>query len=106
MQIHMTARGLEVPQNLKELLEEKAEKLNRFGHDLSHLRVTLWREKYLYTAETTLSLKGVSLVGQASHPHDLITCVEQALAKLERQLKRRFAQRKLEKRRRIAHRPA
>ena len=106
MQVTITCRHMEVPPLLEEMLRSKVEKLERFGHKLNALHAIFGREKYLYTAELTLTAKGFALAGRAKHPKDLLTCLEEALSKLEVQLKRRDAKRIEEQRRRTAHRPA
>ena len=106
MQLTIAARQLKVPETLEQMLRTKAQHLERFGHQLLSLHAVFGKEKYLYTTELTLSTKGVRLVGRAKHPHDMLTCLEQALTKLERQLERREDKRSDEKRRRVPHRPA
>ena len=91
---------------LDQLLRTKAEKLERFGHKIVSVHAIFGREKYLYTAELTLSAKGMNLAGRAKHPNDLLTCMEEALSKLERQLKKREEKRVELLRRRVPHRPA
>ena len=104
MRVILTGRHIKVPEMLKEMLEAKAEHLERFGHKLQSIHAIFDREKYLYTAELTLSAKGMSLVGKAKHPKDLLTCMEEALSKLEAQLRRRGQKRIEEARRRTVHR--
>ena len=106
MKITVTARHIQVPEMVVQLLWAKAEKLERFGHKLNSLHAIFGREKYLFTAELTLSAKGMNLVGRAKHPTDLLTCMEEALSKLERQLKTREEKRVELLRRRVPHRPA
>lgn len=105
MQITVTGRHVEIPALLEEMLTMKAEKLEKFGHKLNSVRAIFGREKYLYTAEITLTAKGMNLVGKAEHPKDLLTCMEEALDKLHAQLRRR-EEKKIERlRRRVPHRP-
>ena len=106
MKITITARHTEVPALAEQMLRTKVEKLERFGHKLNSLHAIFGREKYLYTVELTLSIKGASLVGKAKHDADLLTCVEEALSKLETQLKRREDKQVELLRRRVPHRPA
>ncbi|MBI3333034.1 MAG: ribosome-associated translation inhibitor RaiA [Candidatus Omnitrophica bacterium] len=106
MKITVTARHVELPDWVQELLKSKVEKLERFGHTLLQAHAIFGREKYLYTAELTLSTKGANLVGKAKHATDLLTCMEEALSKLERQLKRLQEKRMGLARRRVTHRPA
>jgi ribosomal subunit interface protein len=106
MKITITARHMEVPPLAEEMLRAKAEKLERFGHKLLSLSAVFDKEKYLYTVELTLDVKGVRLVARAKHKSDLLTCIEEALSKLETQLERREDKKVDEVRRRTAHRPA
>lgn len=104
MRLVITARHIQIPELLEEMLRAKAEHLERFGHKLNSLHAIFDREKYLYTAEITLSAKGMSLVGKAKHPKDLLTCMEEALARIQVQLKRREEKRVERLRRRVPHR--
>ena len=106
MKITVTARKMEVPPLAEEMLRAKVEKLERFGHKLNSVHAIFGREKYLFTAELTLVTKGASLVGRAKHESDLLTCIEEAISKLERQLKRREDKQEDLLRRRAPHRPA
>ena len=107
MKISVTARhDMKVPDLLEQMLRSKVEKLERVGHKLNSAHVIFGREKYLYTAELTLSMKGANLVGRAKHESDLMTCLEEALAKVERQLRRKEEKKVDLLRRRAPHRPA
>ena len=106
MQVKITARHMDMPPLLEEMLRTKAGKLERMGHKLNDLHAIFGKDRYLYTAELTLTAKGFAVVGRASHPKDLLTCMEEALDKVEQQLKRREDKRGDELRRRVPHRPA
>ncbi len=107
MKISITARhDMKVPELLEQMLRSKVEKLERVGHRLNSVHVIFGREKYLYTAELTLAMKGANLVGRAKHETDLMTCMEEALAKVERQLRKREDKKVGLLRRRVPHRPA
>ena len=106
MQLTITAREIEVPEMLEELLRSKVEKLELFGRKLTSLHAIIGREKYLYTAELVLSTKGARLTGRSKHPKDMLTSMEEALAKLERQLERHEDKQVNLPRRRAPHRPA
>ena len=106
MKITVTARKIEVPPLAEQMLRTKLEKLERFGHKLNSVHAIFGREKYLFTAELTLAAKGMSLVGRAKHESDLLTCIEEAIDKLETQLKRKEDKREDLLRRRTSHRPA
>lgn len=104
MRVTLTGRRMEIPAMLEEMLRTKAEKLERFGHKINGAHAIFGREKYLYTAEITLSAKGMIWVGKAKHPKDLLTCMEEALAKLQAQLQRHEEKRVGLLRRRVPHR--
>ena len=106
MKITITARHTQVPPLAERMLRAKAEKLERFGHKLLSLSVVFDKEKYLYTVELALDVKGARLVSRAKHKSDLLTCIEEAVSKLETQLERREDKKVDEVRRRTAHRPA
>ncbi len=106
MKITVTARHMEVPPLAEQMLRSKVEKLEHFGHKLIALHAILGKEKYLYTVELNLSIKGTALVGKAKHDSDLLTAIEWAVAKIERQLIKKEDKDLDEVRRRTAHRPA
>ena len=105
MKITITARHMEVPDFAEQMLRSKVEKLERFGHKLNSLHAIFGKEKYLYIVEMSLSIKGANLVGKAKHDTDLLTAVEEAVSKIETQLKRKEDKQVDEVRRRTAHRP-
>lgn len=104
MQITTTARHMELPGEIEQLLRDKLEKLEKFGHKLIAVHAVFTREKYFYGVELTLSLKGGTLVGKTEGQKDLLTGMEQAIAKLKTQLRRLEGKRVQEKRRRVPHR--
>ena len=106
MKISVTARHTEVPSLAEQMLRSKVEKLDRFGHQIRALHAVFDKEKYLYAVELTLDVKGARLVARAKHKSDLLTCIEEALSKLETQLERREDKKVDEVRRRALHRPA
>ena len=106
MKIIVTARKMEVPPLAEEMLRTKADKLERFGHKITSVHAIFGREKYLFTTELTLATKGASLVSRAKHKSDLLTCIEEAIDKLETQLKRKEDKQVELLRRRTLHRPA
>ena len=100
MRVTVTGRQrVELPPLLQDMLQAKVEKLEKFSHKILGVHAIFGREKYYYTAEVTLSTKGMLLVGKAKDERDLLTCMEQALMKLKEQL-RRHESKLVEKRRR------
>ena len=105
MKITITARNMEVPPLAQQMLRSKADRLDRFGK-ITSVHAIFGKEKYLFTAELTLSAKGIRVVSRAKHKTDLLTCIEEAVTKLETQLDRHDHKLKDEARRRTVHRPA
>lgn len=106
MQVTVTVRDIQLPEMVQQLLRTKVEKFDRFGSKSSKLHAIFGKEKYLYTAELILSTKGARLTGRSKHPKDILTSMEEALEKLERQLKTRQDKQTELPRRRAPHRPA
>src|SRR5262245_4227907 len=100
MRITITARHIEVPKSVIDLLESKTEKLEKFGHNLIKLHAIFDKEKYNYTTELTLFAKGVTFVGKAKDRRDFLICMEDAVMKLKEQL-RRHESKVVEKKRRL-----
>ena len=106
MKITITARHTEVPPLAEQMLRTKVEKLERIGRKITSVHAIFGREKYLFTAELTLATKGANMVGRAKHKSDLLTCIEEAIGKVETQLKRKEDKQVDRLRRRAPHRPA
>ena len=101
MRLTITARHIQLPPLLEDLLRSKVEKLEKFGHQLLSAHAIFGKERYFFTAELTLSIKGLTLVGKAKDRADILTCMEEALHKLKEQLHRHESKR-LERLRRLA----
>ncbi len=100
MKVTITARHIEVPAAVKEMLDSKLQKLEKFEHKIVAVHAIFDKEKYNYTAELTLFAKGMTLVGKAKDRRDLLTCMEKALMKMKEQL-RRHESKMVERRRRL-----
>jgi len=85
MQIQVTARHTQITPDVKELVEKKVRKLERFIHKDAEVHLVLSLEKYRYIAEVALTAGSTNLRGKAesNDPH---LSVDQAVDKLERQL--------------------
>lgn len=103
MRIEVTARHLMLPESVQEMLHAKLEKLSRLDEKILSVHAIFGKVKYLFTVELTLAGRGLRLVAKGSHAKDLLTAMEEALAKIDRQLKKEEKKR-IESRRRTAHR--
>jgi putative sigma-54 modulation protein len=86
MQIHTTCRHTRLTPALKRLLEERLAKLERFLA-VREAHVVLEAEKYRQIAEIVLKTKGKDFVCRAES-RDMAASIEDAAARLERQLKK------------------
>ena len=90
MQIQMTARHTQLTPDVKEWVERKLGKLERFLHKPAEVHLVLSLEKHRYVAEVALATGAANLRGKAEN-HDLYVSVDQAVDKLERQLRENTA---------------
>lgn len=95
MRIIISGKGMDVSDYLKQLVEKKAKKLDRYFYDDTDVFVTLSIEKSRHIAEVTVPFDGVILRTQES-TGDMYASIDAALKKLERQIRKHRT--KLEKR--------
>lgn len=86
MQIQMTARHTQITPDVRELVERKVSKLERFVHKPAEVHLVLSLEKHRYVAEVALTAGRTNLRGRAES-HDPCLSVDQAVEKLGRQVR-------------------
>ena len=85
----ITGRHIELTDALKERVEEKVERFEKFFDGITHAAAILTLADGRLAAEMTLTVRpGVTLVAVADSPDDMYMAVEAAADKLERQLKK------------------
>ena len=104
MRIEITARHMVLPESVQEMLRTKLQKLERLDEKIVSIHAIFGKEKHLFTVELTLAGKGLRLAAKGKHSKDLLTAMEQALEKIERQLKKEEKKKRVESRRRVEHR--
>ncbi len=72
-------------ENVKEFLEEKTGKLERYVHGHFHARWNIAYEQDEHEAHLHITANNVDMVGKARH-HIMLTAIEEAVEKVERQL--------------------
>lgn len=72
-------------ENVKEFLEDKTGKLERYVHGHFHARWNISYEQDEHEAHLHITANNVDMVGKARH-HILLTAIEEAVDKVERQL--------------------
>ncbi len=92
-QVSVTARHVEVPDELREYVEEKVDRLARFEDKIRKVRVILSPDGGAYRAEMRVEMaRGAKLVGEASgtgFPEALDLVVDKVERQLAREKERR-----------------
>jgi putative sigma-54 modulation protein len=87
MEVRFAARGTEIDAKLKDYMESKVSKLEKFFRKISHSQVVVSFHKGNYNVETTANANGVVLRAE-ENAQDPRRAFDQALKNLERQIKR------------------
>jgi putative sigma-54 modulation protein len=94
MNISMTARRFEMSDTLREHVESRFSKLDRFNQRASRVELTLTDEKRDKRAEARVGLDGDIDIFAEAVAEDFRTAVNMVAEKLARQLKRRHDRRR------------
>ncbi len=95
MKIKISGKNMEVSQYLRDTVDKKASKMERYFKPETEMHVTLSIQKARNIAEITLAMDGVVLRAEEA-TGDMYSSIEVALRKLERQIRKHRT--KLEKR--------
>lgn len=87
MQINITAKGVAVPPDLREVAEKKMEKLGRLLRQIDTVDITCSRERQWRVVEIMLNANGVIVRGE-DRAIDLRSAIDSLLDKLERRVKK------------------
>lgn len=88
MEIRITHKNTELSDEVRNFIEEKCSKLERFVKTVGEVDIVLKMEKdYMYFAEINFPIKGIVIHGEAQHG-DLLSSFEEALDKVEKQVKK------------------
>lgn len=88
MKISVTFRNAEAENWQKEYVEERLNKLNKYIDNPADARVILSVEKFRNTAEINLTANGLTVNGR-EEDKDMHLAIDNAIEKIERQLKKR-----------------
>jgi ribosomal subunit interface protein len=89
MQIIISGRHVELADSLKEHIEDRFGRLNRFDGNITRIDVTLSEEKNRCRVEANASVRRGSGVHARAEATDFRTAVDRLYEKLSRQLKSR-----------------
>ena len=87
MKIKVTGRGMDVSGYFTKTAEKKASKLERYFKPDTEMSIMLTTEKNRKIAEVTVNLYGVLLRAEETG-EDMYICIDAALKKLERQVRK------------------
>lgn len=87
MRIQITGKSFNILDSLKDHIEEKIKSINNYYDNVIDVKVTLFKEKYLYKTEITLHSKGSDFVVSDSQK-EVYYSFDSAFEKLEKKIKR------------------
>jgi len=87
MKIQMTGRHLEITPTLKDYIETKLHKIEKYSFRIIEVQVILEVEKYRHHAEITATLDGMVLQA-ADVTEEMYSTIDKVVDKLQKQLKK------------------
>ncbi|MFY9270966.1 MAG: ribosome-associated translation inhibitor RaiA [Candidatus Manganitrophaceae bacterium] len=87
MDVVITGRQIEVTPALKDYIEGRARKLEKYSSKKAQASVTLRVEKYRHTAEVLVRLNGFLLQAE-EETDEMYASIDKAIGKIERQFKK------------------
>lgn len=87
MRISITARNMEVSENLRKLIEKKTRKLGRYFREDTEVLVGLNVERNRHIMEVTAYFDGI-VIRAEDHSGDMYTTLDKVLQKLERRIRK------------------
>ncbi len=87
MRINITAKGVSVPPDLKEVAEKKMQKLERLLRQIDTVDITCSRERQWRVVEIMLNANGIIVRGE-DRAIDLRSAIDSLVDKLERRVKK------------------
>lgn len=87
MQISVRGKNIKVTDALRNYVEKRIAKLNRFFNNLGEVQVLLSVEKENHRVEVTIPVNGMILRGEET-THDMYAAVDMVVEKLEKQIEK------------------
>lgn len=88
MDIRYSGKNISVTEGMKEHLQEKLGKLEKYAPRIVEAHAVLEKEKYLYWAEVTLKAKNLRAYGEGKSKENIFTAIDEAATRVEKQLKK------------------
>ena len=86
MDIRFSGQNLKITGGMKEHLEERLPKFEKYAPRIVEAHVFLKKEKYLFKAEITLSAKDLHAFGAGEAKDNIFTAMDEAYERVEKQL--------------------
>ena len=87
MILDITGRHFEINGEIKEYVQKKSQKLNKYSNKIVELRIIIEPNKHLFKAEAVVIAGNINLFAETK-TSDLYSSIDGALDKIERQLAR------------------
>jgi len=88
MDIRISGRNATITKGVREHLEDKLARLEKYAPRIVEARVILKKEKFLCCAEITLLAKHFRAFGQGSEKENFYTAIDKAYERVQKQLKK------------------
>lgn len=88
MEIRITGKNLEITEGIKDWVQRKASKLEKFVPRIVESHVIVKKEKYFYVAELTLLAKHLRVFGEGQDKDNLYTAIDLACDRVAKQLRK------------------
>ncbi len=88
MDVRYVGKNLKVTEGMKEHIQEKCLKYEKYDSNIVECHVLLKKEKYLFVAEITLLAKNLRVYGEGSAKENIFAAIDKAYVKVEKQLKK------------------
>lgn len=88
MDIRFSGQNLKITEGMKEHLEERLPKLEKYAPRIVEAHVFLKKEKYIFKAEITLAAKNFHAFGMGEAKDNIFAAIDEAYERVEKQLKK------------------
>lgn len=88
MDVRFSGKNLTVTEGMKQHLQEKLMRLEKYAPRLVESHVILKKEKYLFIVEIALWAKNFRAYGESRSKDNIFAAMDQAYLRIEKQLKR------------------
>jgi putative sigma-54 modulation protein len=88
MNIRFSGKNMKLTKPIKEHLQDRIAKLDKYSPKIVESHAILTKEKYLYHAHITLMGKNLRVFGEGTQKENIYAAIDQAAEKVQKQLKK------------------